>query len=88
MAQTIEAEVAADGTVRLREPIAGLGKPRRALVVVLDEPPAPATDVQPVDYRQFLSPPVDEWHRKLRELAVPTGVSLPDSAFSSEELYD
>lgn len=89
MSQTIEAEIDEAGTVRLREPVVGVGTPRRALVIVLDEPPAPAPPAgEPIDYRQFLPPPVDEWHRRLRELAIPCGVSLPDSAFSSEELYD
>ena len=32
--------------------------------------------------------PHDEWERGLRAAARKCGVSLPDSAFSSEELYD
>jgi hypothetical protein len=32
--------------------------------------------------------PRDEWERGLLEAARDWGVSLPDSAFSSEELYD
>jgi len=32
--------------------------------------------------------PQDEWERRLRALGTDCGVSLPDSAFTSEELYD
>lgn len=32
--------------------------------------------------------PRDEWERGLLESARPWGVSLPDSALTSEELYD
>ncbi len=32
--------------------------------------------------------PRDEWERGLLEAARDCGVSLPNSAFSSEELYD
>jgi len=32
--------------------------------------------------------PQDEWERGLLEAAIDCGVSLPDSAFSREELYD
>lgn len=32
--------------------------------------------------------PRDEWERRLREMATDCGVSLPDSALSSEGLYD
>lgn len=32
--------------------------------------------------------PRDEWERGLLEGARPWGVSLPDAALSSEELYD
>ena len=32
--------------------------------------------------------PRDEWERGLLEAARPWGVSLPDSALTSEELYD
>lgn len=89
MSQTIEAEIDADGTVRLREPVAGLGKPRRALVIVLEEPPAPAPPAdEPIDYSQFLPPPVDERHRRLRALATPCGTPPPGTTYSREEIYD
>jgi len=32
--------------------------------------------------------PQDEWERRLRSLAKDCGVSLPDSAVSSEGLYE
>jgi predicted DNA-binding antitoxin AbrB/MazE fold protein len=32
--------------------------------------------------------PRDEWERKLLSVAVDCGVSLPDSALSSEQLYE
>ena len=32
--------------------------------------------------------PQDDWERQLFSIAVDTGVSPPDSAFSREELYD
>ena len=32
--------------------------------------------------------PRDEWERRLLAIGTDCGVSLPDSAFSSEELYD
>ena len=32
--------------------------------------------------------PQDEWERGLLEAAIDCGVSLPDSAFLAEELYD
>jgi len=32
--------------------------------------------------------PRDEWERELLEAARPWGVSLPDAALTSEELYD
>ena len=32
--------------------------------------------------------PRDEWERGLLEAAIDCGVSLPDSAFTSEGLYD
>jgi hypothetical protein len=32
--------------------------------------------------------PRDEWERGLLEAARPWGVSLPDAALTSEELYD
>jgi hypothetical protein len=32
--------------------------------------------------------PRDEWERKLFEVAIDCGVSLPNSALSSEALYD
>ena len=32
--------------------------------------------------------PRDEWERGLLAIGIDCGVSLPDSAFSSEELYD
>ncbi len=35
-----------------------------------------------------LLPSQDEWERSLRSLAKNCGVSLPDSAVSSEGLYD
>ena len=35
-----------------------------------------------------LLPPQDEWERRLRRLAKNCGVSLPDSAVSSEGLYE
>jgi hypothetical protein len=87
MAQTIEAEIGGDGTIRLREPVGGLGKARRALVIVLDEPPAAADD-QPVDYSQVVRPPVDDWHRALRAIASPCGTPLGTTRYSREEIYD
>jgi hypothetical protein len=43
--------------------------------------------------RQFLPRPLpfepqDEWERRLLAIGRDCGVSLPDSAFSREELYD
>ena len=35
-----------------------------------------------------LTPSQDEWERRLRGLAKNCGVSLPDSAVSSEGLYE
>ena len=35
-----------------------------------------------------LSPSQDEWERRLRSLAKDCGVSLPNSAVSSEGLYE
>jgi len=32
--------------------------------------------------------PQDEWERRLLSIGSDCGVSLPDSAFSSDELYD
>ena len=32
--------------------------------------------------------PQDEWERGLRAAAIDRGVSLPDSAWSREEMYD
>lgn len=32
--------------------------------------------------------PRDEWERRLLAIGTDCGVSLPDSAFTSEELYD
>jgi hypothetical protein len=32
--------------------------------------------------------PQDEWERKLLSIGRDCGVSLPNSAFSSEEMYD
>ena len=32
--------------------------------------------------------PQDEWERQLLALAIDCGVSLPDSALSSDELYE
>jgi hypothetical protein len=32
--------------------------------------------------------PRDEWERELLAIGIDCGVSLPDSAFSSDELYD
>ncbi len=32
--------------------------------------------------------PVDEWERRLFDAAVDCGVSVPDSALSSDGLYD
>ena len=32
--------------------------------------------------------PRDEWERQLLAIGTDCGVSLPDSAFTSEELYD
>jgi predicted transcriptional regulator len=32
--------------------------------------------------------PRDEWERRLLAIGTDCGVSLPDSAFSSDELYD
>jgi hypothetical protein len=52
-------------------------------------PEALALDV----LRQHLLPaappiPVDEWERRLFAAAVDCGVSVPDSALSSDGLYD
>ncbi len=35
-----------------------------------------------------ISPPQDDWERSLVNLAVDCAVSLPDSALSSEGLYE
>lgn len=35
-----------------------------------------------------LREPRDDWERRLRQLATDCGVSLPDSALSSEGLYE
>jgi predicted DNA-binding antitoxin AbrB/MazE fold protein len=43
-------------------------------------------EVQPD--RQALVEPQDEWERRLLGLAKDCGVSLPDSAVSSEGLYE
>lgn len=86
MAQTIEAEVAADGTVRLFGPVQTDGRPRRALVVVLDEPAPVSPPTPPRVWPPF--EPRDEWERRLLGLAVDTGVSPPPGAFGREELYD
>jgi hypothetical protein len=32
--------------------------------------------------------PRDEWERRLLAIAIPCGVSLPDSALSSDGLYE
>jgi hypothetical protein len=32
--------------------------------------------------------PQDEWERRLLSIGTDCGVSLPDSAFTSDELYD
>ena len=32
--------------------------------------------------------PKDEWERRLLSIGTDCGVSLPDSAFTSDELYD
>ena len=40
------------------------------------------------DYRQQLPPPRDEWERKLRSIAIPTGVSLTDEQVSRESIYE
>lgn len=42
----------------------------------------------PRDYRDTLPPPLNEWHRRLRDLAIPCGVSLTDEQTSREVLYD
>lgn len=94
MSQTIEAEVTGDGTVTLREPVRFDGPPRRAVVVIADAaagPPPPAVSPPPVEVPIPMPVPpelVDEFMRRLRALATDCGVSLPDSAFTSEELYD
>lgn len=87
MSQTIEAENDEAGTIRLRQPVAELNGPRRALVVVLDEPPY-AVDDRPVDYTQYVPPPVNDRHRRLRALASPCGTPLGTTTYSREEIYD
>lgn len=37
---------------------------------------------------QALPEPADEWERRLFAAALDCGVSVPDAALSSEELYD
>jgi hypothetical protein len=38
--------------------------------------------------RQIPLVPRDEWERELFAMAIDCGVSLPNSAFTSEEMYD
>jgi hypothetical protein len=39
-------------------------------------------------FMSSLPEPRDEWERRLRQLATDCGMSLPDSALSSEGLYE
>lgn len=42
----------------------------------------------PIDYRDNLPPPRNEWQRRLRNIGIPCGVSLTDEQVSRESLYD
>ena len=42
----------------------------------------------PVDYRDSLPPPRDDWERDLRSIGTPCGVSLTDEQVSREALYE
>ncbi len=59
------------------KPTVPLSLPDKARVILTVEPQARA-DVQPRD----------EWEQRLVALPKDCGVSLPDSALSSEELYE
>jgi hypothetical protein len=56
--------------------------------ILLDRPEAlPEGARVRVEIRQ-LREPRDDWERRLREAASDCGVSIPDSALSSEGLYE
>ena len=42
----------------------------------------------PIDSRDTLPPPRDDWERELRSIAVDCGVSLTDEQVSRGSLYD
>lgn len=42
----------------------------------------------PIDYRDTLPPPRDDWERELRSIGVPCGISLTDEQVSRDALYD
>ncbi len=42
----------------------------------------------PVDYRDSLPPPHDDWERELRSIGIPCEVSLTDEQVSRESLYE
>ena len=61
------------------KPLAPLSLPDKAFVkLTVEAPNLPESAVQPQD----------EWERQLIEVAKDCGVSLPDSAVSSEGLYE
>ena len=82
MTQTITAHfdgkvIVPDGPVELPT-----GRRLRVRVELADEPgPRPTGSVTP-------PVPIDEWERRLFALATDCGVSIPDSALSSDGLYD
>ena len=42
----------------------------------------------PIDYRDTMPPPRNDWERLLRSAGSPCGVSLTDDQVSRESLYD
>lgn len=56
--------------------------------IVFDQPQAlPEGAKVMVEVRQ-LREPQDDWQRRLRQAASDCGISLPDSALSSEGIYE
>lgn len=90
MPQTIEAEIAADGTVRLLGPFEADGRARRAVVTVLDEPAPTPPSAGPLTPIPMPVPPdqLEEFMRRLRALASDCGPPPPGTTYSSEEIYD
>lgn len=42
----------------------------------------------PIDYRDTLLPPRDEWQRQWRSIGIPCGVFLTDEQLSREVMYE